>query len=181
MENDGTCSVLNVATAILKIYAKPSVPRFIIIVVLLLELVHMMSCSVLVPGWATSVLLSWYVRLNSFKRKAIPVQTWTDPEGSRRLRLLDFKTADTWSWEGCQPYAPAGLTPQEMSPVLISVRGWVDPRATVRPEGLCQWKIPMTSSGIEPATFQLRLIASVLYKRSHTFTSHFLVCFMLKN
>jgi len=29
------------------------------------------------------------------KGKAIPIQAWTDPEGSRRLRISDFKKIGT--------------------------------------------------------------------------------------
>ena len=32
------------------------------------------------------------------KGKEIPLQAWTGPEGSRRLRLPDFKTIGTWKW-----------------------------------------------------------------------------------
>jgi hypothetical protein len=32
------------------------------------------------------------------KGKAIPLQAWTGPEGSRRLRLPDFKAVGTRRW-----------------------------------------------------------------------------------
>jgi len=37
------------------------------------------------------------------KGKEIPLQAWTGPEGSRKLRLPDFKTIGTRRWYVCQP------------------------------------------------------------------------------
>jgi hypothetical protein len=55
------------------------------------------------------------------------------------------------------------LLPSGRFLVLISVRGWVDPRAKVWLEELGQLKNRMTSPGREPATF--RLVASQCLKQ----------------
>jgi hypothetical protein len=49
--------------------------------------------------------------------------------------------------------------------VLISVRGWVDPRATMQPEVLSQKNFIVTPSEMEPATF--RFVAQCLNQLRH--------------
>jgi hypothetical protein len=51
--------------------------------------------------------------------------------------------------------------------LLISIRDWIYPRTIVRPEELCQWKIPMI---IEPVTFCLvEQCLNQLYQRVSPF------------
>ena len=47
------------------------------------------------------------------KGKAVPLQTWSGSEGSRKLRFPDYMT--TAQDGGCQPYAPAAFTPRKCS------------------------------------------------------------------
>jgi len=85
---------------------------------------------------------------------AIPTHVFKVPGGGV---YLYFQKINTWR--------TGHLYPQKIFLFFIPVRGRVDPRAIVRPEGLCQWKIAMTPSWIEPATF--RLVAQCLNQLRH--------------
>jgi len=59
---------------------------------------------------------------NLCKGKAVPLQAWTGPEGSRKLRFLDFVTT-TQDGGRLSALGTGRLYPQEILVVLISVRG----------------------------------------------------------
>ena len=87
-------------------------------------------------NFSTDLSLYYQSHLNVIikgKGKAVPLQAWTGPEGSRKLRFPDLVT----SQDGGRLSAlrTGRLYPQEILLILISVRGWVDPRATVWSEG----------------------------------------------
>ena len=86
--------------------------------------------------------------------KAVPLQAWSGPEDSRSFRVPDFhdirhmNVVRLASLSGC-------LYPKEMFLVLFFTMGWVGPRALVRSEGICLWKILVILPGIDPGTFRL--------------------------
>jgi hypothetical protein len=88
----------------------------------------------------------------------------------RRCFHIFGQSAHRWRW-GCQPHAPTALYPQEESWYSFLLRGWVDPRAPVRLEGLGQLKNSINSSGTEPAIYRLvaqRLPTRLQIKQFHS-------------
>jgi hypothetical protein len=91
------------------------------------------------------------------KNKVIPVTGRGGPyccEMSRLPHFLDNRLTDGGEvvsltrWPAGRPLSPGRFL------VLISVRGWADPKTIVRLEGIGQLKNSMTAR-IEPATFRL--------------------------
>ena len=79
--------------------------------------------------------------MQAVKGKWVPLQAWTGPEGSRKLRFPDFVTTAQNGGKVVGLMHRQPLPPQKILLVLISFRGWVDSRAVVRSEGFyVQWK-----------------------------------------
>jgi hypothetical protein len=85
------------------------------------------------------------------KGEAVLLQAWSGPEGSRKLRFPDFFTMAHYGDKVVnlmhRPPLPPGKTPGTHFCYRLS-----QPQGQL--EGLCQRKSPMTSSRIEPVTFQ---------------------------
>ena len=68
------------------------------------------------------MLSKWYYIIACKKGKAVPLQAWSGPEGSRKLRFPDFMiTAQDGGKVISLTHRPP--LPQEIHLVLISVRG----------------------------------------------------------
>ena len=84
--------------------------------------------------------------------KSVPLQAWSGPEGSRKLRFPDFMTTAQDGGKVFQPYAPAAFTPRKCSWYSFLLEAESTQGHSAIGRILCQWKIPMTPTGIKPAT-----------------------------
>ena len=69
------------------------------------------------------------------KGNTVRLHVWSGPKGSRKLRFPDFMTM-TQDEGKVVSFTHRPPLPQGNTPGFISVRGWVDSRAIVRPERL---------------------------------------------
>ena len=135
---------------------------------LLVKLYHVLPCCISSP-WRRLMFVAktcWSNCLTYFKMvKQSHYRPGHSPWGFQEVEAPRFQ--DSWHMKVVRLSAlhTRRLYPQEIFLVLISVRDWVNPRAIVWLEGLCQWQILVTPSRFEPVTFWL--VAQCLNQLPH--------------
>jgi len=85
------------------------------------------------------------------KGKAVPLQAWSGPEDSRKLRFPDFVIT---AQDGGRSYAPAAFTPRKYSWYSFVLEAESTPGPWCDRRDFMSMKNPPTPAGIETATFR---------------------------
>jgi len=88
------------------------------------------------------------------KGKAVPLQAWTGPEGSRKLRLPDFVTTAQDGGKVVSLTHRPLFTPRKYSWYSFLLEAESTPGPWCDRKDFMLMKNPLTPAGIEPATFQ---------------------------
>ena len=92
------------------------------------------------PVYAKIYCMLW----GTYRGKAVPLQDWSGPEGSRKVKFPHFMTTAQDGGKVVSLTHRLLLPPENAHGIHFCAIGRI----------LCQWKIPMTPAGIEPAIFQ---------------------------
>jgi hypothetical protein len=103
----------------------------------------------------------------TLNKKAVSLQAWRGPWGSRSLRLPEFL-------DNQHMKAPPSPSTKEVTIVLLSDSGSVDPSSLMRPKRKYQCKIPLTPSAFQLAEQCLSLMSHRLpHPNSNPYTKKY--------
>lgn len=88
--------------------------------------------------------------------KSIPVQSRTELLGLQEVETLIFPDSRNMKVISLSGLHTGRIYRHEISLIPIFIRDCFDPRALVSTERLNEWKIPMTSSGIESESAEVK-------------------------